>query len=91
MKKKERIAALEDQFAALERDFADLQREMTFIMLQVVGLKQNPLGPCPGYPPQDPWKWGQPSTGDPYPPSPIIWCGSQTSNDSTASAALSDA
>ena len=87
MKKKERIAILESQLANLEKEFAALQTEITFLMLQVVGLKQQ--GPCPGYPPQDPWKWGQPNTGDPYPPAPIIWC--QTSSDSTAPAALSDA
>lgn len=89
MKKSERIAELEEKVAALEADFESLQREMMFLMLQVVGLKQQ--GPCPGYPPQDPWKWGQPNTGDPLPSRPIIWCGSQTSNDSTAPAALSDA
>ena len=87
MKKKERIAALEEQLAALEKEFAALQMEMTFIMLKVIGLQQ----PQPVYPVQDPWKWGQPNTGDPLPSRPIIWCGSQTSNDSTAPAALSDA
>jgi hypothetical protein len=85
MKKKERIAILESQLANLEKEFTALQTEMTFLMLQVVGLKQ----PGPGYPPQDPWKWGQPNTSDPYPPSPVIWC--QTSTDSTAPAARSDA
>jgi hypothetical protein len=90
-KKKDRIDALEEQVAALQQEVAALQREMTFIMVQVVSLKQNPLGPCPGYPPYDPWRWGQPNTGDPFPPSPIIWCGSQTSSDSTAPAARSDA
>lgn len=85
MKKKERITALEKRVALLEQEFTSLQTEMTLLILQVVGSKQ----PCPGYPPQDPWKWGQPNTSDPYPPSPVIWC--QTSSDSTAPAARSDA
>mgnify|MGYP000346549133 CR=1 FL=1 len=87
MKKSERIAELEEKVAALEADFESLQREMMFLMLKVVGANQPQ--PCPGYPPQEPFKWGQPNTGDPYPTRPIIWC--QTSSDSTAPAALSDA
>lgn len=77
MKKKERIAALEERVALLEREFTALQVEMTQLILQVVGSKQP--GTCPGYPAPSPWRW----------PYLEVWC--QTSSDSTAPAALSDA
>jgi hypothetical protein len=80
MKKTERIAELEEKVAALEAEVAALRVEVGVLIARSI----RPTPGCPGYP--------APTIPEPYRtpwPLPTIWC--QTSSDSTAPAALSDA